>query len=84
MAIQAAATSPTTAEEIYDQVVKPLPPSERYKLATIILNEISPHAVVDYSDDWSEEDIRDFTAASWKYVLEQIEKEESGDVGPPM
>ena len=27
----------TTAEELYNQVVKPLPPPERLKLATVIL-----------------------------------------------
>jgi len=32
----------STAEEVYAQVVKPLPASERLKLATMILNDIPP------------------------------------------
>jgi hypothetical protein len=66
----------TTAEEIYHQAVKPMPPSERLKLATMILNDIPPQSVVDYSEEWTEEDIRDFTAHSWNYALQQLEKDE--------
>ena len=63
----------TTAEEVYNQVVKPLPPPERLKLATIILNDISPQVSVDYSEEWSEEDLRDFSAASWAYIIQRLE-----------
>jgi hypothetical protein len=66
--------TPATAEEVYDQVVKPLSLQERLKLATIILNGIPPQAVVDYSEAWSDEDIRDFTAASWKHILQDVEE----------
>lgn len=53
-----------TAEAVYDQVVRPMPASERLKLATMILDEISPRAVVDYSEEWSDQDYRDFAATS--------------------
>jgi hypothetical protein len=66
--------TPATAEEVYDQVVKPLPLQERLKLATIILNGIPLQAVVDYGEAWSEQDIRDFTAASWKHALQDVEE----------
>jgi len=69
--------TPATAEEVYDQVVKPLPLGERLKLATIILNGIPPQAVVDYSESWSDQDIRDFTAASWHHVLQNVEEDEA-------
>jgi len=63
-----------TIEEVYSEVVKPLPLSERLKLATIILNDIPTHAVMDgYSEEWTEEDIRDFTAYSWNYTLTQLD-----------
>jgi hypothetical protein len=68
--------TPTTAEEIYEQVIKPLPPSERFKLATIILNDISPRAIVDYSEEWTEEDLRDFAAATWNYAARSLGEEE--------
>ncbi len=66
----------TTAEAIYSQVVKPMPPSERLKLATLILNDIPPRSVVDYSEEWTEEDRRDFAAASWAYITRKLEEEE--------
>jgi hypothetical protein len=53
-----------TIEEIYHESIKPLPPSERFRLATLILNEISPQSVVDIRDAWDEEDTRDVTAYS--------------------
>ena len=62
----------TTAEELYNQVVKPLPPPERLKLAAIILNDIASQAVVDYSEEWSEEDLRDFSVASWDYIIQKL------------
>ena len=65
-----------TAEAIYSQVVKSLSPSERLKLATLILNDIPPQAVVDYSEAWTEEDYRDFAAASWAYITQKLEEEE--------
>jgi hypothetical protein len=70
---------PTTAEEIYNQIIKSLPPSERLRLATMILNDISPRAVVDYSEEWTEEDLRDFTAATWSYAARSL-GEEDGNV----
>jgi hypothetical protein len=66
----------STAEEVYAQVVKPLPASERLKLATMILNDIPPRSVVDFSDEWSEEDMRDLTAHSMRYAAESIGEEE--------
>ena len=66
----------TTAEAIYEQVVKPLPPSERLKLATMILNGIPLQAVADYSEEWTEEDYRDFAAASQAYVMHRLEEDE--------
>ena len=41
-----------TIEEIYDESIKPLLPSERFRLATLILNKIPPQCVVDISDGW--------------------------------
>jgi hypothetical protein len=66
-----------TADAVYNEVVRPMPASERLRLATMILDDISPRAVVDYSEEWSEEDYRDFAAASWAYISERLEGEES-------
>ena len=47
--------------EIYEKTIKPLSAPDRFRLATLILNDIPPEAIVDYRDDWSEEDLRDWT-----------------------
>jgi len=81
MTIQAVAPEQATAEEIYDQVIKLLPLSERLKLATIILNDISPRAIVDYSEEWSEEDLREFSEDSWRSMCRRLEEEENASAG---
>jgi hypothetical protein len=53
-------------QELYEQAIKPLPPVERLQLATIILTNIPPECVVDYSSEWTDEDMADFTRAAWK------------------
>ena len=65
-----------TIQEMYDQSIRPLPAPDRLRLATLILNEIPPLAVVDYSDEWSDEDLRDFTNASRAYINKVLEEEE--------
>jgi hypothetical protein len=65
-----------TAEEVYNEVVKSLPLSERFRLATMILSDINPRAIIDYSEEWTEEDYRDFAAASWAYIVRRLEEEE--------
>lgn len=75
-------TGQATSETIYTQVVKPLP--ERLKLATMILNDISPRAVVDYNEEWTDEDFRDFSAASWAYSTKKLEEKEQHACNPVM
>jgi hypothetical protein len=65
-----------TVNQIYEQTIKPLSMADRLRLAALILNDIPPHAVVDYSDEWSEEDLRDFRKASWAHIDSVLEDEE--------
>jgi hypothetical protein len=55
----------TVVQDIYDRTIKVLPAAQRLALATLILNDISPQSVVDYSEQWSEEDYCDFSQAGW-------------------
>jgi hypothetical protein len=66
-----------TIEEIYDEAIKPLPPSERFRLATLILNEISPQSVVDIRDAWNEQDMRDITAYSARLFAAEYSEEDN-------
>ena len=65
-----------TVDQIYEQTVKPLSMADRLRLAALILNDIPPHAVVDYSDEWSDEDLHDFRQASWEHIDTLLEDEE--------
>jgi hypothetical protein len=56
-----------TVEQLYEQAIKPLSEDDRLRLAAIILAEFPQITLVDERDDWSEEDLHDFTAASLRY-----------------
>jgi hypothetical protein len=43
-----------TVQEIYEQSIKPLSTADRFQLATMVLGDIPPQAVVDYRADWTE------------------------------
>lgn len=74
--------SRTNIEEVYNRVVKPLSPSDRFKLATLILNDISPQSVVDYQDVWTDEDVRDLTAHALRHAADSFgEEDEAVDGG---
>lgn len=57
---------PTTIQEIYIQVISILSPSDRLRLATLILNNLvqSNTDVVDESDTWIEQDQLDLAIFS--------------------
>ena len=60
-----------TVEALYAESIKPLTPAERLRLATLILKDIPPQSIVDYREEWSEEDLTDFTKQSWANLEEQ-------------
>ena len=67
-----------TAQQVFTETIRALPPSERLRLAALILQELaqSDVAVVDRSDTWSEQDQRDLTAVSLKYLAELYPEEQ--------
>jgi hypothetical protein len=69
-------TAAPDVNEIYQKTIRPLPAGDRLRLATIILNDIPPQSVVDYSDEWSEEDYRDFSKASWEHINQALAEAE--------
>ena len=48
-----------TRSQRYEQTMKPLPAADRYRLAGLILHDISPQAVVDASNTWTEEEMHE-------------------------
>ncbi len=65
-----------TIEEIYNESVKPLAPSERFRLARLILSGIPPQSVVDIRDAWDEEDMRDISAFSARRFTAEFPEED--------
>jgi len=70
--------APASAEQVYNEVVKVLPAEERLKLVSIIMRE-TPHPEVDDSEEWSDEDLLDFRAASWAYIDARLGDEAAED-----
>jgi hypothetical protein len=59
-----------TAQDVFARDVRDLPPAERLRLASLILQELTESgvAVVQQSESWSEEDLRDLTAFSLQHA----------------
>jgi hypothetical protein len=67
-----------TAQEVFTETVRALPPSERLRLAALILQELTQSEVagVDRSDTWNEQDQHDLTTFSLQYAAELYPEEE--------
>jgi hypothetical protein len=72
---------PTTAQEVYNQVVCHLSSGERLRLATIILNQLvgqQQQPSLDQSDTWTEEDQIDLVNFSLNYAAKTFSDVEGG------
>jgi hypothetical protein len=67
-----------TAQEAFAETVRDLPPSERLRLAALILQDLAQCevAVVDRSDTWTEQDQHDVTAFSLQHAAELYPEDE--------
>jgi hypothetical protein len=69
---------PPTAQEVYNNIIRSLPPNEKLRLATLILNELvqqnSPE--IDQSHDWTEQDQVDISNFSLQYAASLFPDEE--------
>lgn len=61
---------PTSAREVYIQIVRTLSPTEQLRLATLILNELvaQDSSIIDRSDRWSDRDQTDLANFSLQYA----------------
>lgn len=68
-----------TAIELCEQQVAALSQSERLRLAAIILQELSNSAgpMLDYSDQWCDDDLRDASRFAARCAEESPAKDES-------
>ena len=67
-----------TAKDLYNTSVKKLPPQERLRLAIMILNEmVVDDGNIEYSDSWTEQDLKDLTAFALSHSENPHEKHRS-------
>jgi hypothetical protein len=68
-----------TAQEVYNELIRALSPTERLSLATLILNELGQQnsPVIDQSDDWTEQDQTDVVNFSLQYAAASFPEEEA-------
>lgn len=69
---------PTSAQEVYIQIVRTLTPTERLRLATLILNDLveQDSSVIDRSDCWTDRDIVDVNNFSLQYAATLFPEDE--------
>jgi len=66
-----------TIEQLYESEIEPLSPVDRLRLAARIINGLtSDSRVVDESDTWSDEDLRDFARSGQRLVDRRLEESE--------
>lgn len=67
-----------TAQEVFTKTVRALPPTERLRLAALILQDLAQAdmAVVDISGAWSEQDQNDLAAFSLQHVAKLYPEED--------
>ena len=67
-----------TAQEVFTETVRDLPPSERLRLAALILQDLaqSEVAVVERRDTWTEQDQRDLTTFALQYAADLYPEDE--------
>jgi hypothetical protein len=68
----------SASEEVLLETFRRLPPAAAAELAALAqrLADLAPNTAIDWSDSWSESDLREFTVASLRR-LETEEQEES-------
>jgi hypothetical protein len=50
--------------ELYNREIKSLSAADRLRLARLILDDIPPQSMIDFSEEWNDEDLKDFTRAA--------------------
>jgi hypothetical protein len=70
---------PPTVQEVYSEIIQTLSPTERLRLATLILNGLvqPDSSVIDQRDEWTDEDQGDVVNFSLQYAASLFPEEEA-------
>ena len=71
----------STREEVLLEAFRRLPPNAAAELSALAqrLAALAPGTTINWSDSWSDADLREFTAASLRRFEAEEEEEESGE-----
>jgi hypothetical protein len=67
-----------TIATLFQNAVESLSPSDRLRLATMLLETLSPSALDD-SEDWSDDDLRDYAVHAQRRLAARMGEEEAGN-----
>ena len=70
---------PFTAANVFTETVKALPPTEKLRLAALILEDLAKPSLeaIDISDSWSREDELDLSTFTMRYAEEAYPEDEA-------
>jgi hypothetical protein len=70
---------PSTAQEVYNEIIQSLSPKEQFRLATLIMNKLGQQKlpVIDQRDYWTEQDQADVVNFSLQYAASIFSEEEA-------
>jgi hypothetical protein len=63
--MQTTSEIPAAIKNICNEAIQSLSPHQRLELAALLLNGVVDQSTINESDEWSEDDLRDFSAASF-------------------
>lgn len=66
-------------EQLYDEAIRGLSVEDRIRLASLIMWECAGTGSLDYREDWSDDDLREFTAAGWQHIERRLREEGEDD-----
>ena len=66
-------------QELYDKSIRGLPVHDRIRLASLIMWECAGSGNLDFREEWSDEDVREFTAAGWNLIDRRLGEEGEND-----
>jgi hypothetical protein len=64
-----------TVEQIYEQTIRALPAGDQLRLASLIMWQFAGTGGLDYSEEWADDDLRDFAADGQELIERRLRDE---------
>lgn len=70
-----------TVEQIYEETIRILPAGDQLQLASLIMRENAGSGRLDHSEEWSDDDLREFSGAGQKLIERRLREEGEDEDG---